>query len=262
MHHTKFLNIFTIGLIVISLLIPLSVGWSQDNNEDEEDEIPFDVVDIFFELNNTDGDLGIHSLIDGEPWVKIEMKDPKDRRMMVVRNRGRLAKQGLTELFFESAEPTFDEFAPEQFFKRFPEGIYEVEGLTVEGEELDGEAEVTHVMPAPPGNIVISGEAAAEDCDSDLPVVSQPLVITWDPVTTSHPEIGTRNIPVTLTFYEVVVESDGSVPLKATFELPPDRTSVKFPADFFPSGDEVKLEILANESSGNRTATETCFEIQ
>ena len=259
MHHTKFFKALILSLFVISLLVPLSVVWSQD---DDGDEIPFDVVEIFFELNNTDGDLGIHSLIDGEPWKKVVMKDPNDRRMMVIRNKGRLKKQGLTELFFESAEPTFDELAPEEFFKRFPEGVYEVEGLTIEGEELDGEAEVTHIMPAPPENIIISGEEAAEDCDSVLPVVSQPLVITWDPVTTSHPEIGIPNIAITLTFYEVVIESEGSVPQKVTFEIPPDKTTVELPAGFFPSGDEVKLEILANESSGNRTATETCFEIQ
>jgi len=36
--------------------------------EDDDIEIPFDEAIIYFELNNTDGDLGIHALIDGEPW--------------------------------------------------------------------------------------------------------------------------------------------------------------------------------------------------
>lgn len=32
--------------------------------EGDDEEIPFDEAEIFFELNNTDGDLGIHALID------------------------------------------------------------------------------------------------------------------------------------------------------------------------------------------------------
>ena len=64
--------------------------------------------------------------------------------------RGACGRQGLTEIFFESAEPTFDELSPEEFFRRFPEGDYEIEGITLEGEELESEVELTHVMPAPP----------------------------------------------------------------------------------------------------------------
>ena len=30
-----------------------------------EEEIPFDEAELFFELNDTDGDLGIHGKIDG-----------------------------------------------------------------------------------------------------------------------------------------------------------------------------------------------------
>ena len=77
--------------------------------EDGEREIPFDVAQLFFELNDTDGDLGIHALIDGEPWKKLEIENPHERQMLSARVRGRLCRQGLTEIFFESAEPTFDE---------------------------------------------------------------------------------------------------------------------------------------------------------
>ena len=60
----------------------------------DEDEIEFDVAEIFFELNNTDGDLGIHSLIDGEPWKRLKIEDPNERRMLGVGVRGRLRRQG------------------------------------------------------------------------------------------------------------------------------------------------------------------------
>ena len=41
----------------------------------------------------------------------------------------------------------------EIFFERFPEGIYEIEGKALDGEELESETEVTHIMPAPPCTI-------------------------------------------------------------------------------------------------------------
>ena len=91
------------------------------------DEIPFSEANLFFELNDTDGDLGIHASIDGEPWKKLRIKDPKGRKILDISVKRRLRRQGLTQLFFESAEPSFDELAPEEFFRRFPEGEYEID---------------------------------------------------------------------------------------------------------------------------------------
>ena len=88
-----------------------------------EEEIPFDEGRLFFELNDTDGDLGIHGKIDGDEWKYLEIEDPHERMMLKVSARGRLRRQGLTELFFESAEPPFageDALDPADFFKRFP----------------------------------------------------------------------------------------------------------------------------------------------
>ena len=118
----------------------------------QQAEAPFAEAHIYVELNNTDGDLGFHALIDGEPWKRLTIEDIYERRILSVSNRGRLRRQGLTELFFESAEPPFDELTPEQFFKRFPEGIYEVEAKMIDGGKLESEVVFTHVMPAPPAN--------------------------------------------------------------------------------------------------------------
>ncbi len=79
-------------------------------DDDEDDEIPFEEAFLFFELNDTDGDLGIHGKIDGDEWKQMEIKDPNGRRMMKIKAHGRLKRQGVTELFFESAEPTFGEY--------------------------------------------------------------------------------------------------------------------------------------------------------
>ena len=228
-----------------------------------DDEIPFDEANLFFELNDTDGDLGIHSLIDGEPWKRLEIEDPNERTMLKIRVNGRLKRQGLTELFFESAEPTFDELAPEKFFRRFPEGVYEIEGLTLDGEELESEAEVTHLLPSPPidNNLQVSGIDASEDCDEDVPLVPTPIVISWDPIDLSHPDLGRTKEPIEVEQYQVVVEDEGSG-ATLSVELPPDVTSYQVSDDFIGLADVFKYEVLVREASGNQTATESCFEVQ
>ena len=40
-----------------------------------DEDIPFDEAELFFELNNTDGDLGIHGKIDGDEWKRLEIED-------------------------------------------------------------------------------------------------------------------------------------------------------------------------------------------
>ena len=229
-------------------------------------EIPFDVAELFFELNNTDGDLGIHALIDGDAWKKIKIEDLNERTILKIRVKGRLQRQGLTELFFESAEPTFDELPPARFFNRFPEGFYEIEGKTIEGEELESEVELTHVMPAP-AKIFVNGVPAAEDCDAVLPVVSPPVTLDWDPVTLSHPDADGGGagvqppVPVTIVNYEVVVEID-ETPFRDSIILPPDQTAYQLPGEILALGDEIKFEVLAREESFNQTAVESCFELE
>src|SRR5262245_43226746 len=110
----------------------LAGGNGKGNDDGDEEETAFDEAYLFFELNDTDGDLGIHSLIDGDAWKRLEIDDPNDVRMLDVLVRGRLRRQGLTEVFFESAEPPFDELSPEKFFKRFPEGVYDFSGRTLD----------------------------------------------------------------------------------------------------------------------------------
>jgi len=227
----------------------------------DDDEIPFSVANVFFELNNTDGDLGIHALIDGEPWKKLKIEDTRERKMLYIRLTGRLKKQGLTELFFESAEPTFDELAPKEFFSRFPEGEYEVEGVTLEGVEMESTSIVTHLMPAPP-NVTVSGMHVPDDCDEDPgPAVAEPY-ISWDPVLKSHPDLGRKGEPIVVVKYELVVEREEPDPLKFSIDLPPSVTSVQLPSGLAKSGEEFKVEVLVREESGNQTATESCFQIR
>ncbi|RZV38204.1 MAG: hypothetical protein EX272_03255 [Chromatiales bacterium] len=241
-----------------------------DDHDDEE--IPWDVAEVFFELNNTDGDLGIHALVDGGPWKRMQIEDADGRTILNVHARGRLRRQGMTEIFFESAEPTFDELAPEQFFNRFPEGTYEVEGQTLDGEELENETEITHAMPAPPAPTV-NGVAAAMQCDDEEPGYDAPVieadeyVIAWPEVALTHPSLGypQSSSDITIVNYEVVVEVELETPDGEEFTtvfsviLPPDVTAMTIPEEFLEQSDSFKYEVLAREESWNQTAIESCF---
>ncbi len=218
-----------------------------------------DDAELFFELNDTDGDLGIHALIDGGPYTRLEIEDPNGREILAVSARGRLARQGLTELCLESAEPTFDELAPEAFFARFPEGVYEIEA-SANGQEFEGDAELSHVLAAPASGITVAGMPAAENCDAeDLPIVSgDPVVIDWPPVTESHPEIGEPG-DVEIVRYQFFVEQGDT---KFGVDLPPSVTEFLVPSAFIGLGGTLKFEIIARTSTGNNTAVESCFLIE
>lgn len=235
-----------------------------DSHGDDGDEIPFDEAVVLAELNDTDGDLGFHASIDGDAWRLLEIEDPNERVILKIRGRSQLRRQGLTQLFFESAEPTFDELTPEEFFARFPEGIYEVSGRATDGGELESEALFTHLLAAPADGITVSSvsiDPDLVDCDERAPLVSEPIVIAWDPITMSHPEIGRTGEPVEIVRYQLVVERLEPTLLIYSVELPPSQTSLEIPTDFTALGEVFKFEILAREVSGNQTAVESCFEI-
>lgn len=218
-------------------------------------EIPFPEAELYFELNNTDGDLGIHGSIDGDAWALLTIEDPRERTILRLSAMGRLRQQGLTQLFFESAEPTFDELPPAEFFKRFPEGEYSIEAISLEGDELFGDVMLSHVMAAPPSNITLSGTPAARDCDDTLPVISGPVVIRWDPVTTSHPTIG-KSGRVQIVRYQFFVEIGST---KLAVDLPPSVTEFEVPREILTLGKRFKFEVIARTATGNNTAVENCF---
>ncbi len=265
------LSIVHVAMAALALAVASPAGWADDDDDDDDDdvEIPFDEHEIFFELNNTDGDLGIHALIDGEAWKSLEIEDPWGRELLDVRLKGRLRLQGLTEIFFESAEPVFDDLAPVDFFARFPPGFYEIEGTTLEGEKLESETEVTHLMPAPPGGIEVSGtpiDPESVDCDEGpIPAVTGPVFISWAEVTESHPDLGSpkASMDIVIHNYQVVVEveTDSDQEVELSVILPPGITSLPVPEVFTDLDEDrqIKFEILAREESFNQTAVESCF---
>lgn len=160
------------------------------------------------EINATDGDVGFHGKFDGEPSRIMKIKKPDGGVIYVVTAHGALNKQGVTENFFESAEPTCAEQPLAAFLQRFPQGTYSFQGKTIDGENLEGEAFLSHALPAAPDISGFDGSAFAPGA---------PVVITWAPGTNlgnCHDQalVDNGTIPdpagVPVDSWEVVVEPD------------------------------------------------------
>lgn len=263
-------SIYLVGLTATLFLVAAPWAWAEEH---EEDENTFDEAELFFELNNTDGDLGIHSLIDGDGWKKLQITESSGRHLLNVRVLGNLRKQGVTEFFFESAEPIFAELDPADFFDRFPEDDYLITGTTLEGEMLESEVELTHIMPSPP-QATVNGDPMALVCDPDdmaydATVTSAPVTIGWAEVVSSHEDLGSPrdSMDIEIHNYQVVVEVEFEVDgeefaAEMSVILPPNVFSMTIPEAFIVLGDEFKYEILVREESFNQTASESCFVLE
>lgn len=246
-----------LSLLTAALLLSGATAATLGGQEQRTE--PFDVAELFFELNDTDGDLGIHAEIDGEPWTSLEIEGPGDLKLLSIISKSRLRAQGLTQIAFESAEPPFDELDPADFFRRFPEGRYEIEAIRQGGGTFESTVNLSHVLAAPPSHITVGGLPAAEDCDAEpLPEVDAPVLVNWDPVTRSHPEIG-RAGRVRISRYQFFVEFQSG---KLSVDLPPTKTEYLVPFSAADRGQVVKFEIIARTTTGNNTAIESCFRLK
>jgi hypothetical protein len=267
-------SVITLALAVLGLLISVPVisddrrlDRHQDRYDAEQandgDEEPFDEARIFLELNDTDGDLGIHGFVDGDAWSQLEIESPDEREQLRIMSKGSLRRHGLTELFFESDEPRFpDELPLAEFFARFPAGDWEISGVTIEGDELESVGELSHVLAAPPGGVRVNDQASVANCDVvPLPLVTAPVTIRWEAVTTSHPTIGDAG-SVEIVQYQLVVEDEEDEFPLFSVDLPPNVTEFELPEGFTTLGEVFKFEIIARAATGNQTAVESCFEMQ
>jgi hypothetical protein len=245
-------------LLLLAVPLALAALAAPSAQQREPRTQPFEQAELFLELNDTDGDLGLHAAIDGGTWTRLEIEDPRERPLLDIFTRTRLLRQGLTQLAFESAEPAFDELDPAAFFARFPEGLYEIEAKAQDGGEFESSVRLSHVLAAPP-EAMVSGTPAAESCDaSSLPQVSSPVVIDWEPVTSSHPDIGKKG-PVTIARYQFFLERDET---QLSVDLPPSVTEFEIPMALTAAPGQYKFEIIARTSTGNNTAIESCFVVR
>jgi len=189
------LSFFLVATLALIMTATVPAGWAKDQSKGQ---IPFETAKIIFEFNSSGPDLGIQISLDGEPWNKIRIVDPKGRTIFDVQGKGVLKKFGLTELFVESNEPNFADMSKDEILALFPEGEYEFFGTTVEGDSLVGTATLTHNIPD--GPVIVSPTPAT--------VVNNSLVITWNKVTTPP--------GVNIVSYQVIVGESFQVTVPAT----------------------------------------------
>jgi hypothetical protein len=219
---------------------------------------------IILETNATDCDTGLQLFFDEDAWKRVIVEDPNGTRILDVTTMGPLRRLGLIEQFNETNEPVMEELVEgfpelecaepeltlEELFDLFPEGIYTFQVRTSEGDAIESEATLSHVIPAPP-------EIVAPDEGSVLEA-NDPLTIEWERVDEPIlPGLG----DVEIVGFHVVVEREDPAPLVVfTADLPADTTAVRVPPQFLEPGASYKFEVLQIDVSGNQTIAESEFE--
>lgn len=212
--------------------------------------IPFSKTKIIIEVNATAGDAGIQVSVDAPGWMRLEVFDPNGQKIFEGSGSGSVGMQGVTELFFESAEPSFDELPLDELFFRFPKGMYTFVGITGDGRTLSGKATLTHNIPDGP---VIGAPQEGAVVDPTLPAV-----ISWEPVKDPFP--GTESTVKTVG-YQVIVERVKPQPLRVfSVDLPATATQVTVSSEFIQANAEYNVEVLAIEAGGNQTISERRFK--
>ncbi|MEW6443517.1 MAG: hypothetical protein AB1640_21465 [bacterium] len=204
-------------------------------------QAPFSETKIYFEYNSTANDLGVHVFLDAEDWKTLRILNPNGRTIFNVQGGGGFRQLGMTELFFEGAEPALDEFPLDELLALFPEGEYRFNGTTVDGAELEGTATFTHAVPdGPKVSAVVRPDHT--------------LVIRWRPVTGPAGILPDEDIEIA--GYQVIVE-------EFQVTLPETATRVTVPPEYVASlgPGEHDFEVLAIEEGGNQTITEGSFTI-
>jgi hypothetical protein len=240
----------TSGVVAMAVASSL-LAWPNSTATAQNDEAQFEESRIFIEYNSTDNDLGFHVFLDGEDWKSLKIVGPEGRNIFKVEGKGAYKELGLTELFFEGAEPSLFDVPLDELLGLFPEGRYEFEGKTVDGGEIEGDATLTHAVPAGPDVSASDDEVGAGNA----------LTIRWNPVTeeATDPAGGIfPDLPIDVVAYQVIVESF-EVTLPAID--PPSPMSVTVPPEFVASLEpgEHEFEVLAIEQGGNQTITSDSF---
>jgi hypothetical protein len=217
---------------------------------------------LIVEYNATDDDIGVHGAFDDHGWSELCVYGPDGTLVLAVKPQGRLKDLTMAGIFFESREPPGSEFSFADLKAAFPEGLYQVRGISFDGTALSGAAMFTHDVPAPP---VISSPGLVDDEANvgDAVVSTTDLVIGWEDVTAT-----VDGGPVVISGYEVIVtmveHDDPNGFSRPVFDVhvPADRNSLTVSAEFLEADTVYEVEVLALERSGNQTITVGFFKTE
>src|SRR5262245_42304741 len=210
--------------------VELQAADAEDANVTGE-TVEFADAQLFFELNSTDNDLGLQLFLDTDDgWKRVRLLDPSRREMLEFETAGPLSRLGLTELRFESSEPS-----PQEVLALFPAGEYRFRGRTVEGDQLASNATLSHEFNTPPTVSPSNGDV----------VDPKNTVVEWNAP-------GAEQV-------EVIIEQDEREDV-LDITLSGEVRRLRVPAQFLVPGLEYKIEILSIGENGNRVITESTFE--
>jgi hypothetical protein len=216
--------------------------------------IPLKDAKLNIEHNATDRDTGFQGFIDSEGWRRLAVTGPAGE-VLAFEGRGSLADLGLTELFFETVEPTNKSTPIKRMLAKLPAGKYTIAGPAQENGrstgETSGKAWLTHDIPSGPK--LISPEA-----DSTVP--ARGVVAEWAPVKRTI-----TGKPVKIIAYQLIIEKDVDPhrhmigKLGLSMYLPPSVTRIEVPDGFLQRDTAYNWEVLAIERSGNQTLSSGAF---
>lgn len=229
------LPVLLVVMVALILVVTSPQAWAKKKGASS-----FDIAKVFFEYNSTPNDLGVHVFLDGEDWIRLRIVNPNGRTIFEVEGKGPYRDLGLTELFFEGAEPNLADVPLEELLARFPAGEYTLIGRTVDGGRIVGTATLTHAIPAGPSNVAAVLNPA------------NTLIISWAAVT--GPPAGFPDEPINIVGYQVIVGA-----FQVT--VPATQLSVTVSPEFVASlaSGQHDFEVLAIEAGGNQTITEGSF---
>ncbi|MGH7493701.1 MAG: fibronectin type III domain-containing protein [bacterium] len=203
---------------------------SGSNDEHSGAQIPFAFVRMFIEANSTDQDAGIQVHFDGEAWKNVRILGTDGENILEIEAESGLKELGLTELRFESAEPS-----PAEVLALFPAGNYKFKGRTVEGDQLVGMGTLSHDLPAAPIFSPSNGES----------VNRNNTVIKWNPI----PGVSG---------YEVIV-TNSDIGVSMELNVVASVTSLHVPPTFLQPNTKYVVEVLSIAPNGNKNITQGSF---
>lgn len=227
---------------------------------------PFKQTNIHFETNASACDMGVQISFDTDGLTEGEVESPYDQVVFSFRAvDGMESTDDLTEMFQERVEPPISDLVnaldcdpPEdepislaELFGAWPAGLYEFEGESG-GVEFEGEARLTHRIPAGP-RITAPEDGAIVAHDANL-------LIRWSKVTSPIlPHLG----PVEIVGYHIVVVdvtnpalAPGKTKTALDADLSKSETTFLVPKQYLEPNRIYEFEVLATEKGGNQTITE------
>lgn len=230
---TRHIRLLPVFLVAMVALIVATTGPAASAQE-------FKIAKIYWEYNASANDLGVHVSLDAEDWTTLKILHPNGQTLYQVTTGGGWKRFGLTEMFFEGAEPALKpagDVALQELLNLFPKGQYKFVAKAIDG-ALESRPTLSHAIPAGP-------EVSAEFDEDEV-------IIRWKAVT--RPPRGFPDEPINIVGYQVIVGS-----FQVT--LPASSRSVTVPEEYVKSLEPgpQPFEVLAIEKSGNQTLTEGSF---